>query len=400
MRTQYDVVIVGAGLMGTSLALWLAQHTDYSIALLERAAPLPDTLPANQRVVALGTKATNLLTELGVFDTLSEEHAYPYSSMSVWDEQSNGELHFSAADTSLPHLGHMVDSVWCNYLLQQRCLQQRCLQQRQLDCRFDCAIESFESAEFQPSANSIKITESGAVTTLQASLLVAADGANSWVRRQARIFSSRRDYQQIGIVAKIESVKSHEDCAWQRFLSSGPVAFLPLANNQCSIVWSVEQSLGEGLMAQSDEDFEVSLSHAMEQRLGAVKLKSTRHAFALKSQRAERYYKQGVVLLGDAAHAVHPLAGQGANLGFQDVVCLGDLLKSAGRERVGDSQVLARYQHRRQPDNEQTDGAMTALHSAYQNATPMWTALRGLGMNLVDRNQTLRRLLIRQAMGL
>lgn len=392
MQERYDIAIVGAGLMGSALALWLARNTDYRVLLIERGAPLQAQSMINQRVVALGTKATALLDSLGVFAELGVTHAFPYTRMTVWDEHSTGQLEFSTHDTSLPQLGFMVDSVHCNLLLQQACLQHR-----QLACRFDCAIESM-SADQTPAK--LIFSDAGASDPVSARLIVAADGVNSWVRQQAGIFANHRDYQQLGIVARVATDRPHESCAWQRFLPTGPVAFLPLEGNECSIVWSVQRAFGEQLLALPEAEFELALAQALESRLGSVSLCSPRRAFPLKSQRAERYFRANVVLLGDAAHAVHPLAGQGANLGFRDVECLARLLQEAGPERLADAAVLGRYEQRRRRDNEQADDVMTALHSAYQNSTPLWTALRGLGMNLISNNQALRRLLVRQAMGL
>jgi 2-octaprenylphenol hydroxylase len=382
-----DIVIVGAGLIGSAMALWLAKHTDYSISLVERnlAMPLPEQ--ANQRVVALGTLATDFLDDIGVFSKLDSEHCNAYKKMLVWDDNSDGELVFDAASTGRVSLGHMIDSEMCTYQLQQAVLSSR------VHCHF--AVR----------ATSVELSQTGARINIDAGhfdtkLLIAADGSRSWVRQQAKIFANHQGYGQRAIVAKIETSKSNQDCAWQCFLSSGPVAILPLSANQSSIVWSADSALAEQLMSTDDEAFENALSKALQGRLGSVKLLSSRQSFELVSLRAEQYYKRNLVLLGDAAHSIHPMAGQGANLGFKDALVLAELLANSQPSEFGSPRLLASYQDKRQPDNNQTDALMSALHQAYKFDLPVWMLARGLGMNVINDLDILRNALARQAMGL
>ena len=406
---EVDIAIVGAGLVGSALAIWLAQHTNYRIALVERNAALSKPDQANRRVVALGRLATDLLTDIGVFQTLDKLHCYPYQSMHVWDESSNGELNFdaslldseeslsaisiaagvqSSSDSSRTPLGHMVDSLYCNYACQQNAINNIAI-----DTYFDADLRSLDRVN-----QSNKLL--GKEFEISAQLVIAADGANSWLRQTSKIFANHHDYQQRGIVTRIITEKSHQDCAWQRFLGSGPVAVLPLENNQSSIVWSAENSLAEELLALSDREFEARLQHALQNRLGRVTVLAERLGFPLKSVRAETYYKCGLVLVGDAAHSIHPLAGQGANLGFKDAQYLGQLIVEADNGRnLSCPRLLARYQRKRQADNNQTDALMSALHHTYQNNWPLWMAARGMGMNMLNRTELVRRLFIEQATG-
>jgi 2-octaprenylphenol hydroxylase len=382
-----DIAIVGAGLIGSAMALWLAKHTNYSISLIERSAAMAIPEEANQRVVALGALATNFLDDIGVFSSLGSEHCNAYEKMFVWDQNSDGELAFDAAGADQNCLGHMIDSQMCTYMLQQAALSSR------VDCHFGTQASNLEISRSSANLN----TESG---RFDAKLLIAADGSGSWVRQQAKIFANRQSYGQSGIVVKIETSKSHQNCAWQCFLQTGPVAILPLSENQSSIVWSADNALAAQLMAMDVDAFSDALSHALQGRLGTVTLRSIRQSFELTSLRAEQYYQRNLVLLGDAAHSIHPLAGQGANLGFKDALVLGALLANCKPSEVGSPRLLSAYQARRQPDNNQTDALMNALHQAYKSDLPIWMLARGFGMNTINNSDLLRNALARQAMGL
>ena len=203
-QQNFDVLVVGAGLVGAAFALQLAKRTELNIALVERAPAISGNDHPNQRVVALGAAATDLLSEVGVFDSLGQDYCYPYDRMFVWDEHSDGELSFLATEYDKPFLGHLVDSQHCNWQLQQA-------------INFTNNVSTFYS--FQ--ADSMAVSDSGVVlrggdVNLSAPLLVGADGNRSWVRQQAKIFASNHDYQQRGIVAKISTSLSHQDTAWQR----------------------------------------------------------------------------------------------------------------------------------------------------------------------------------------
>jgi len=388
LNQKVDIAIVGAGLIGSAFALWLAKNTAYSVALIERNEPLSKPSQSNERVVALGKVAVKLLEEIGVLEQLSAAHCHAYTRMCVWDENSDGELNFEASAIEENHLGHMVDSPYCNYLCQQAALKHP-----QIQTSFATELESLD-------LNTQRPTLLARQTEFYANLVVAADGVKSWVRQKAKIFANHRDYNQKGIVTRILTEEEHRDCAWQRFLSSGPIAILPLAENQSSIVWSADHGVAKGLMAMEDLEFERALNVALDCRLGNVEVLADRRAFPLMSLSAEKYFKRGVVLVGDAAHSIHPLAGQGVNLGFKDIDCLGQLLLGVtDKNDLASPRVLAQYQKIRQSDNVQTDALMSGLHHAYQSTWPTVMAARGVGMNLLNRSSSLRRLMVRQALG-
>ena len=405
-KKRVDIAIVGAGLIGSALALWLSKKTNLSIALIERNTPMDAPKEPNQRVVALGHLAIDFLRDIGALDLLTPEQSHPYNVMRVWDESSNGELEFDSKSLDKDKLGCMVDSLACNHALQQLLIeqtQQNDIKPHPVQCYFGATLQSLSRANGRGCLSAL--TCDGEALELSAQLIVAADGGQSWVRQQAGIFANHHAYQQRGIVARIETEESHQNCAWQRFLSSGPIAVLPLANNQSSIVWSADDTLASELLALSAPEFEARLEYALQSRLGKVTLLSDRAGFPLNSQSAEVYYQRNVVLLGDAAHSIHPLAGQGANLGFKDALVLGRLMADLSRveassKQLGEPKFLAKYQKKRQGDNQQTDALMSALHACYQLELPIWMATRGLGMNFLNRSSLLREALAKQAMGI
>lgn len=389
MAEHFDVVVVGAGLIGAAFALDVARKTELKIALLERAPALEETAD-NQRVVALGKAATSLLVDLEILAPLVPHHAHAYNSMLVWDENSSGELYFRASDLDRSELGYMVDAQACTRALQAKAQSNDLAN---LSCYFETQFDQ------------LKLSRRGAELIgsqghWRANLVVGADGARSWVRQQAKIFSNKHAYRQCGIVAKVRTSESHNDCAWQRFLTTGPVAVLPLHDNFSSIVWSADLPLADELMAMNDGEFRVALAQALEQRLGDVIEVGARQAFPLISQQAESYISQSLALVGDAAHSIHPLAGQGANLGFKDLRCLTDMLAQAGSDKLGEPDFLAAYQRKRQPDNLQSDWLMSALNAGFRSDSPWWLSLRGAGMKWLNSSQRIKELLAQQAMGI
>lgn len=386
---SHDLIVVGAGLIGAAFALSLAKlRSDLQILLVEQAAQVVDNPLPNQRVLALGKHATDMLDDIGLMSQLDQNNCYPYQQMFVWDAQSSGELKFNAKDYSQEQLGMMIDGVSLTQLLQQSMQSQP-----NITVYYELEISSMsidvEQAEISTS-----------VGDFSAPLIVAADGARSWCRRQAKIFAHRKAYNQQGIVARIQTEFSHQDTAWQVFMPSGPLGLLPLTDNQCSIVWSTDNTKADELMTLDKDTFATNVRDALDAKLGDVTLLSKRQKFPLQSVKAETYFKRRLVLIGDAAHSIHPLAGQGANLGFKDIAALVKVLTNIGADNFGDLGVLQRYQMARKADNEQTDFMMTSLARAYQANQGWWLKLRGSGMNWLSRSPRIKKILARQAMGL
>jgi len=386
---SHDVIIVGAGLIGAAFALSLAKRRgDLRILLVERTAQIETNPRPNQRVLALGKLATDMLEDISIMSQLDERNCYPYEHMFVWDSKSDGKLTFDAKDYSQEQLGMMIDGISLTQLL-QRSLQNK----PNISAYYDLDINEMEIDTTQARLN----TSAG---DFSAPLIVAADGAQSWCRRKAKIFAHHRAYNQQGIVARIRTEHSHEDTAWQVFMPGGPLGLLPLHDNQCSIVWSADNAKADELMALADKPFAKAMQKALDGKLGNVELLSKRQKFPLQSIKAETYFKRRLVLIGDAAHSIHPLAGQGANLGFKDIAALVAVLENIEAENLGDLANLQSYQRARKADNEQTDLMMTSLSRAYQFNHGLWPKLRGSGMNWLSRSPRIKRILAHQAMGL
>jgi 2-octaprenyl-3-methyl-6-methoxy-1,4-benzoquinol hydroxylase/2-octaprenylphenol hydroxylase len=309
--------------------------------------------------------------------------------MHVWDAESGAAIHFDAADEGRDLLGCIVE----NNLVQWRLWQA-------LEGAGVQRLCPAEVARFEARGDRVQIElADGAV--LAARLLVAADGAGSPLRAQAGIATSGRDYGQRAVVAHVATERPHGRTAWQRFLPGGPLAFLPLADGRSSIVWSLPDDEAARVLALADEAFRDALGLASDFRLGRIVGTTKRAAFPLRLQLAERYQAERFVLLGDAAHAVHPLAGQGVNLGLRDVAELRDVLagaRAAGRD-IAAGHVLRRYARRRRSADTLDARGFDALARIYAWQAPPLVAARALGVRLLDRCLPLKRALAAHAAG-
>ena len=399
---RFDIVIVGAGIAGSSLAAALSGE-GLSIALVE-AQPLvlPD-LPAgcdlqqfDPRVSALTPRSRQLLEGLDAWEAIAGYRQCPYRHMTVWDAEGTGQVEFDASEVNAPALGHIVENRAIISALLQRVSNAGDIAlfspARLATCsRLDCGAVCIG-------------LEDGAA--LEAELLVAADGAMSRVRDMMNFQTREWDYGHRAIVATVQVEQAHQDTAWQRFLPSGPLALLPLPGDDdrhfCSIVWSLQEDLVDDLLALDDASFCTELERAFEQRLGRVLAVSRRFAFPLRQRHAVDYVQPGVALVADAAHTIHPLAGQGINLGLQDVAVLAEEILS-GRARgakPGQLELLRRYQRRRKGENLMMMAAMDGFKKLFeQQALPLrW--LRNVGMRGVNQLPPVKQQLMRHAMGL
>ncbi|MEH6568466.1 MAG: UbiH/UbiF/VisC/COQ6 family ubiquinone biosynthesis hydroxylase [Halioglobus sp.] len=403
---RFDVTIIGAGIAGSALAGVLSGH-GLSIALVE-GQPLAAAETAiesesertvsgfDARVSALTPNSQALLSSIGAWDGIAAQRVCPYRHMTVWDADGTGIIEFDCADVSVPELGHIVENrVIVNALLGR-------------------VRNAKDITVFNPARLAMcSVLESGGCQVeledgrrFLTGLLVAADGALSKVRTLLEFETREWDYGHRAIVATVQLEHSHQATAWQRFLPTGPLAFLPLPQvgglHYCSIVWSLEEGLVDDLLALDEADFCAQLEVAIESRLGKIRACSQRFAFPLRQRHAVDYVRTGVALLGDAAHTIHPLAGQGINLGLQDVSVLAQEILGACAQGIdpGELAVLKRYQRRRKGENLAMMVAMDGFKALFaQRALPIrW--LRNAGMRGVDRVSPVKQQLMRHAMGI
>ena len=391
-RTRdYDVIIVGGGMVGAALACLLAPR-DWDIAVVEaHAAAEPATQDYEIRVSALTRASINVLEHAGAWADIAARRVGPYERMEVWDAQGSGVIRFDAAESAVDVLGYIVE----NGVI-QRALAARAQSFSQLDwlAPAQCAAlnVSAERAELQ-------LTDG---RMLRAPLIVGADGGASWVRGQADIATRGWDYGQLGVVTTVRTQKAHKMTAWQRFLPDGPLAFLPLDDaHACSIVWSVPPSRAAELLKLSDDEFAAQLQHAFGDKLGALRVGGPRGAHPLRLQYATHYVQPRVALIGDAAHSIHPLAGQGVNLGFLDAATLAQNILDARDtgDDIGEMRVLRRYERARKGDNMAVMALMDGFKRLFGARAAPLVGARNLGLNLLDRAPFLKSTIVRAALG-
>ncbi|MFC4860207.1 2-octaprenyl-3-methyl-6-methoxy-1,4-benzoquinol hydroxylase [Pseudomonas sp. MAHUQ-62] len=391
-----DLIIVGAGMVGSALALAL-KDSGLDILLIDGSPlsvkPFDPAAAFEPRVSALSAASQRILLRLGAWPGVLSRRSSPYSEMHVWDGSGTGQVHFSASSVHAEVLGHIVEN--------------RVIQDALMEPLHDSGIG------LMPGARLERLRRSGddwLLTLvdgreLRTPLVVAADGANSAVRRLAGCATREWDYLHHAIVTSVRCAEPHQRTAWQRFTDDGPLAFLPLerdGEHWCSIVWSATPAEAARLMALDEAGFCSELGRAFEWRLGEVLGADPRLCIPLRQRHAKRYVEEGLALIGDAAHTIHPLAGQGVNLGFLDAAVLAEVLQhAAGRgERLADERVLGRFERRRMPHNLAMMAAMEGFERLFQ-ADPLplrW--LRNSGLKWVDGMPEAKALFVRQALGL
>lgn len=396
-RGLLDAVIVGAGPVGAALALALARD-GLSIALVEANAPAPWQADAevDARVVALAADAITLLRELDVWHAIESARAAPYRRMQVWDALAPGEIIFDAAERGDAALGAIVENRLIQYTLWQA-LQLRANDGSANAPRLLCparvtAIENGDDVVH------VHLDDD---RVLRSRLLIAADGGASSLRELVGIATRGHAYTQHAVVAHVTTALPHQDTAWQRFLPGGPLAFLPLADGRSSIVWSLPDDEAARVLALDDDAFHTELGCAFDMRLGAITATTPRLAFPLRLNLAERYVAGRCVLIGDAAHVVHPLAGQGMNLGLRDVLCLRRVIaeaKARGSE-IGSASVLRRYERERRSENTVGAYGFDLIGKVFAPGSLALAGLRGMALGIAGRVGSLRRRLAEAAAG-
>jgi 2-octaprenylphenol hydroxylase len=391
VKSNYDIVIVGGGMVGATLACALG-GSRLKVAVLEQRAPAPLTDEYDLRVSAITLASRALFENIGAWQAMTDKRVARVEAMQVWDENGSGSIHFDAAEIGEPELAYIIE----NRVIQQA-LVARLAQFTNVHWLCPVEVERFDLAGEHPL---VTLRDGRA---LEARLLVGADGAASRVRSAAGIGIRRLGLDQTGIVATVRIEHAHEHIARQKFLATGPLAFLPLPEpHTCSIVWSADSARAEALMALDDAAFRTELQAAFGSALGVVESVSARAALPLALSHAHEYVHERVALVGDAAHTVHPLAGQGVNLGFLDAAQLAEVLLAAQeREQdIGAFPVLRRYERARKADNFSMVAMTGGFRYLFSNRLPGLTTLRNRGLDLVDAATPLKYLIVRRASGL
>ncbi|WP_047691489.1 FAD-dependent 2-octaprenylphenol hydroxylase [Vibrio sp. ZOR0018] len=392
MMQSVDIVIVGGGMVGLALAAAL-KHSELRIAVIEGRVPsleladLPDV-----RVSALSRSSGIMLRNLGAWQGIISRRAASYSAMEVWERDSFARIEFSANQMTQPDLGHIVEN---------RVIQLALLEQVQKQAN----VTLFMPAQCQ----SLAVGESEAWLTLDngqsltAKLIVGADGANSWVRQQQDIPLTHWDYGHSALVANVRTVEPHQSTARQVFTPQGPLAFLPMSDpHMSSIVWSTEPNRAQRLLSLSELEFNKILTAEFDHRLGLCEVVGERAAFPLKMRYARDFALQRIALVGDAAHTIHPLAGQGVNLGLLDAASLAQELLALWHqgEDIGLLKNLRGYERWRKTEAAKMIAAMQGFKDLFEGDNPAKKLIRGIGMQLAGQLPGAKDEIMKRALGL
>ena len=391
-RQGVDAAVVGGGVVGAAAALALAR-AGLEVALVEATLPSPwRSDRPDLRVFAFAADNAALLDSLGAWDAVREARLHPYRRMRVWDAAGGGELEFDADAFGRRELGWIVE----NALLADRLWA--ALGAAGVRVHAPARVVALESGDEDDFAR-LRLDDG---SQLQARIAIAADGARSTLRELAGLQVERHDYGQRGVVGYVGTQHGHEDTAWQRFLPTGPLAFLPCGDGSSSIVWTLPDAEAARVLALDDDAFGRELTRAFDARLGDARPLSPRAAFPLRRQLVDRYVSGRVLVLGDAAHVVHPLAGQGVNLGLRDVSALAAMVDAANRDR-GDWAApsrLARWARERRSENTLAARAFDGINRVYTGEGVATTLLRGPLLGLAGRLPPVAHFLWKRAAGL
>ena len=398
---EYDVIIVGAGMVGASMACLLSEtskvgsRSPIKIAVVEAIAAQPFTNDNfDARVAAITEKSRQCLDLCDVWPSIEKSRVSPYLSMNVWDAESTGRISFDCDEIRRPNLGHIVES---------RVIVSALLEKMAEHDHVDLICPA-KIVDYRRNKNNIMIDLDG-TCSLSAKLLIGADGGNSKVRDHFGFKLKEWDYHQEAIVSTIRTEKPNERTAWQSFTAKGPLAFLPLNDkdnlHHCSLVWSQDSPTAQKLMTLDDKNFCDALTVASESCLGKILSIDRRFSFPLIQRHATEYAQSRVVLVGDAAHTIHPLAGQGVNLGFADAQTLAQTLHQCRLEgqNPGDLKVLKRYENRRKPENMLMAAVMEGFKRLFGSDDPGVRWLRNGGLRLVNGARPLKTMAAKLAAG-
>ncbi|RPH30500.1 2-octaprenyl-3-methyl-6-methoxy-1,4-benzoquinol hydroxylase [Buttiauxella warmboldiae] len=390
LNHSIEVAIVGGGMVGAAAALGLAQN-GFQVALIEHQVP-PAFDPASQpdvRISAISSASVGLLKSLGVWDAVRTRRCHAYRQLETWEWES-ARVSFKAQELGLPELGYMVENPVLQLALWQAL-------QAHPNVTLLCPAQ-IASLHHDKDRWTLQFADE---QTLTVPMVIGADGANSQVRRWAGMGIHAWQYRQSCMLITVQCAQAPGDSTWQHFTPSGPHAFLPLFDNWASLVWYDSPARIRQLQNMSMPQLQKAIADSFPERLGQV-TPVARGAFPLTRRHALQYTQQGLALIGDAAHTIHPLAGQGVNLGYRDVEALLEVMINARSygENWADARVLKRYQTRRQADNFLMQSGMDLFYAGFSNSLGPLRVIRNLGLMAAERGGVLKRQALKYALGL
>lgn len=398
MNQNFDITIIGGGMVGATLACALSENTSGrvpAIAIIDpqdqtAIGPIKEGDEFDIRVSAITRASQHIFEAIGAWREMTAQRVSPFRHMHVWEQAGNSEIHFDSAELSESQLGYIIENrVIVNSLYQ------RIKELHNVTLLFG---EPCRSMQYQD--NQWRLELDG--QAIQTKLLVGADGSRSWVRQQLGITTRGWDYDHTALVTTVKTEHPHQETAWQHFLSTGPLAFLPLTNGYSSIVWSTRPELASQLQAMSEDEFRSELEQAFESRLGAITEVSQRACFPLRFFMADNYIGNSVALVGDAAHTMHPLAGQGVNLGLLDAASLAQVIKQAiaNGQPIESTKVLRQYERWRKAENLSMLVMVDQIQRLFGSSNNWLSWARNTGMRWFDQLTPVKHQIIDYAMGL
>ncbi|MDO6445879.1 FAD-dependent monooxygenase [Colwellia sp. 1_MG-2023] len=420
---KFDVLIVGGGMVGLTTALAISKNSDLRIAIVDTQPLAEITAHHDVRVSAINRVSQQLFVNLDVWQDINNSRVQPYQHMHIWDKAGYGHIDFDLSDLSKREHNGQLGWIIENSIIRQALWKKA--EQDENICFFTqeklTNIAMGDSEVFASFSTQPPIT---------AKLVIGADGANSWVRQQMKMALTFRDYDHHAIVATVKCPQGHQQTAWQVFLETGPLALLPLADNHsadtnigkyksgkdtsdqdhlCSIVWSTSPEEAKRLLALSESEFSKALTAASDGKLGNISLASERFSYPLTMRFAQNFIKDRVVLVGDAAHTIHPLAGQGVNLGLLDAAAIAQILTESLNNEQGSVSsnsaqwlspiTLKQYERWRKTEAAEMIGAMEAIKQTFTPQQAPIKFLRGIGMSIVNQIKPAKNVMIKQALG-
>ena len=383
-----DIVVIGGGCVGLTAALGLAEQ-GHQVTVIDAAPAEIELTEPELRVSAISAASEQIFRHLDVWSELEQQRTAPYQTMKVWDKHSFGSIQFDSEQIGEHRLGHIIEN---NNI--RNALIKVAKNNSKVMLKFSTSVLAIHNTDDQV----LLTLQDG--TPLVAKLCVAADGANSWVRKQLNTPIRFSDYDHHAMVATVTTTEPHGNCARQVFLPQGPLALLPLSDSHtCSIVWSAEPEFSKSLQTMSDQAFSNAITAATDSELGVLTVQSQRPVFPLTMRYAQKWVEGRVVFMGDAAHTIHPLAGLGMNLGLLDAASLAELVDQDALTGAGLAKALSKYQGWRKAEAQQYIAAMSALKELFAGDNPIKKLIRGAGLFVTDNLPLVKDKIIKQATG-